>query len=106
MTLVDTAKPNREKYAKTAEGKINLGAYRGVYGRIEDNGLTFDVRVNQARVRFGHLDLLCTPLAGDGERWVEYKNIVLLNDPAQKAEAPTVTTSDYDVVANYRQVTL
>lgn len=105
MALVDTQKPNKERYAKTADGKINLGAYRGVCGRIEENGLNFDVRVSEARVRFGHLDLLCTPLAGHGERWVEYKNIVLLNDPAQE----TVTlhiSEDYDVVTNYQKVIL
>lgn len=105
MNLVDTPKPNKDRYAKTVDGKINLGAYRGVEGVVSENGLNFNVKVREARVRFGHLDLLCTPIAGNGERWVEYKNIVLTNDPAQ-AVAPTRALDEYDVVTNYRQVTL
>lgn len=88
MALVDTPKPDKSRYALTPEGKINYEAYKGLDGTIEENGLTIDVRVVDARRRYGHLDLLVVPKSGSGERWTERKNIVLMNDPAVAAAVP------------------
>jgi len=68
-------------YARTEDGKIDLTAYIGKTGAIEANGLSVNVTIKDARTRYGHLDLSVTPLAGTGERWVEYKNIAINSDP-------------------------
>lgn len=82
MALVDTPKPDKSRYALTPDGKINYEAYKGLDGTIHENGLNIEVRVVDARRRYGHLDLLVVPKAGSGERWTERKNIVLYEDPA------------------------
>lgn len=33
--------------------------------------LTVGVYIKDARVRFGHIDLLVTPIEGSGQTWVE-----------------------------------
>jgi hypothetical protein len=33
--------------------------------------LTVGVNITDARVRFGHIDLLVEPINGSGEKWVE-----------------------------------
>lgn len=70
------------KYARTKDGKIDFGAYKGKKGRIKENNLTIDVKIIDARRRYGHLDLRVTPISGEGEVWVERKNIFIENDPA------------------------
>lgn len=91
MNLIDTQKPDRDKYARTADGKINYGAYVGLDAEITENGLTIETRIVGARARYGHLDLEVTPISGCGTRWVEYKNVSLLDDPALLT--PTVVES-------------
>ena len=78
---VDTAAPDRSKVALTEEGKIDFAAYRGLTGQIQYGELTVDVHIEDARLRFGHLDLFVTPACGRGYRWVELKNIDITNDP-------------------------
>lgn len=84
--LVNTPDIGAEKthirYARTKDGKINLGAYKGKKGRIVENNLTINVKILEARTRYGHLDLKVSPIAGEGEVWVERKNIQIDNDPA------------------------
>jgi hypothetical protein len=50
---------------------IDLDAYKDVPGRIYLNNLAIGVTIKQARLRFGHLDLLVTPVDGEGEKWME-----------------------------------
>lgn len=69
--------------ARDDSGKVNYEAYRNCRGFITENGLEFPVVVTSARYRYGHLDLLVTPLAGTGARWVQRTNIRLENDPAE-----------------------
>lgn len=76
------------RYARTPDGKIDFSAYISKTGTIESNGLNVSVRIKDARTRYGHLDLWVTPVAGFGERWVEYKNINIEGDPGLEAEAP------------------
>ena len=47
----------------------DLNAYIGKTGQVDLDGLTVQVKVTDARVRFGHTDLLLTPVAGTGSRW-------------------------------------
>jgi hypothetical protein len=61
---------NAEK-AKT----IDLSTYRNQTGTVSMYGLTVNVSVKDARIRFGHLDLLITPVNGAGEKWMEARRI-------------------------------
>lgn len=49
----------------------------GAYGRVVLNGLGVDVRVNDVRARYGHLDYLVSPMAGDGKKWVQSDRVSL-----------------------------
>jgi len=42
-----------------------------------DNPLTVGVRVKDARIRFGRMDFLVSPLSGSGEVWVESDRVTL-----------------------------
>lgn len=83
--LVNTAKTDGIitpiSYARTKDGKIDLAAYKNKKGQIKENNLTINVKILESRVRYGHLDLKVTPVAGHGEVWVERKNILIENDP-------------------------
>lgn len=82
MHIVDTASPKATLVARTSDGKVDLNAYIGLHAEYEFGDLTVKTIIRDARTRFGHLDLLITPISGAGERWVERKNLALANDPA------------------------
>lgn len=83
MNLVDTQSTKRTKVARTHDGRVDFDAYHGCEGTITTElGLVVPVKIVGARARFGHLDLLVTPVGGNGERWYERKNVALVNDPA------------------------
>lgn len=56
---------------------IDLTEYHNRTGSITLDGLTVGITVTDARVRFGHLDLLVTPTAGSGQKWIESRRITL-----------------------------
>ncbi len=93
MKLVDTETPNPDRFARTADGKIDFDAYKGLYATYNTGELDFLVTILDSRQRFGHLDLLITPRHGAGERWTEFKNLVIHNDPAQMAAAIAVANA-------------
>jgi hypothetical protein len=84
--LVDTAKVEfsgkQISYARTESGHVDTNAYIGLDGSITANSLSVDVKIIGARIRYGHLDLRVTPVAGAGDVWVERKNITIPEDPA------------------------
>jgi hypothetical protein len=84
--LVDTAKVEfsgkQISYARTESGHVDTNAYIGLDGSITANSLSVDVKIISARIRYGHLDLRVTPIAGAGDVWVERKNITIPSDPA------------------------
>ena len=84
--LVDTAKVEfsgkQISYARTESGHVDTNAYIGLDGSITANSLSVDVKIISARIRYGHLDLQVTPVAGAGDVWVERKNITIPEDPA------------------------
>jgi len=82
MDLVDTEVPDRSRFARTSDGKIDFDAYEGLRATTEYGPLIIEVQIIGARQRYGHLDLLVTPIAGNGERWIERKNLVIIDDPA------------------------
>lgn len=72
----------------------DLQAYVGQTGRLALDGLTVQIKVTDARVRFGHVDLLLTPVAGDGTRWVQSDRVTL--DPLLVGTSVVVVTDDED----------
>ena len=105
MELVDTETPNPNRFARTPDGAIDFDAYRGHKGSYRVESLDVEILVLEARQRFGHLDLLITPIAGNGERWTELKNITLHDDPAVKvpvlAESPAPLVATDENVVRY-----
>lgn len=57
--------------------KPDLETYRDKIGTIAVDDLRIQVKVTDARMRFGHLDLLVTPVSGTGERWIEQHRVEL-----------------------------
>lgn len=53
----------------------NLDDYAGKRASVTVDDLVIDVTVTKARARFGHLDLLVTPVAGGGEQWIEQHRV-------------------------------
>lgn len=97
MNLVHTPPVNQTEYNRKADGKIDLDSYVGLNATITENGLTIATKIIGARTRYGHLDLNVTPQAGDGTRWVEYKNLdIKTTSPALPAEE----LADFLLVAN------
>ena len=88
MSLVDTPTLDRAEFARNMDGSIDFDAYCGLSGSILHGELRIDVEVIDARQRYGHLDLLVTPISGDGSRWVERKNVHLHLDPALREPRP------------------
>jgi hypothetical protein len=83
------------KYARTKDGKINLAAYKNKKGQIKENNLTINVKILESRVRYGHLDLKVTPLNGEGEVWVERKNILIESDPAMTKDEREIAATNF-----------
>jgi len=106
MQLVNTADIEGAvtpiKYGRTPDGKIDYKAYCGLTGSIKANGLTINVRIVDARRRYGHLDLQVTPIDGADTVWVERKNIVINEDPANSV---TPLKSTQKILINGKEVT-
>jgi hypothetical protein len=51
--------------------KVNPKSLIGKTGLMTLDDLTVGVNITDARVRFGHIDLLVEPINGSGEKWVE-----------------------------------
>ncbi len=100
QNLIDTETPNPSRFARTSDGKIDFDAYIGLDAIYHVDDLQFNMTVKSSRQRFGHLDLLVTPVEGAGERWVELKNLVLPNDPAKSAPVAPVHTEVIEEIAH------
>lgn len=49
--------------------------YVGKYGRVVAGGFTIHVKIKDARSAYGRVDLLVTPMAGAGDKWVRATSI-------------------------------
>lgn len=58
-------------YTKDDVQKVNPKSLIGATGTYEVDELTIGVTIKDARVRFGHIDLLVEPIEGSGKQWVE-----------------------------------
>jgi hypothetical protein len=56
---------------------VDLTVYSNRRGFINVNTLSIGVEIKQARVRYGHIDLLVTPINGNGEKWMEIHKVEL-----------------------------
>jgi hypothetical protein len=106
MQLVDTETPNPDRFARTADGKIDFDAYKGLNATYRTGELDFEVTILDSRQRFGHLDLLITPAHGAGERWTEFKNLTIHNDPAQMAAATPAAVPSPEIEAEPEEITV
>jgi hypothetical protein len=94
MNIVSTDKAESKfTYARNEDGKINLGAYIGrtVLFSIPDMEMKVEGTVSDARVRYGHLDLLVEPTKGTGSKWFERKNVLINDDPGEVGATQEMT---------------
>jgi len=49
--------------------------YVDKYGRVNAAGFTIHVKIKDARSAYGRIDLLVTPVAGSGTKWVRADNV-------------------------------
>lgn len=54
-----------------------VNQYHGQVASVDLNGLTVDVQVRDVRFRYGHIDVLVTPLSGSGDKWILADRITL-----------------------------
>jgi hypothetical protein len=80
-------------------GVIDFDAYKGLEGSIGLTGMTFTVKVIDARQSFGRLDLCVEPLHGEGSRWMEYRKVELKSDPVRSEITTTEVTTVREQVA-------
>lgn len=52
-------------------------AVKGETGLYKCNGLSFPVRILDARKVYGRIDVQIQPVGGEGERWVEASAVVM-----------------------------
>ena len=74
-------------------GVIDFDAYKGLEGSIGLTGMTFTVKVIDARQSFGRLDLCVEPLHGEGSRWMEYRKVELKSKPVRSEITTTEVTT-------------
>jgi hypothetical protein len=80
-------------------GVIDFDAYKGLEGSIGITGMTFTVKVIDARQSFGRLDLCVEPLHGEGSRWMEYRKVELKSEPVRSEITTTEVTTVREQVA-------
>ena len=54
-----------------------LNQYLYQPGLIHIDDMAIKVVITNARRRYGHLDLLVTPVSGTGEKWMENHKVVI-----------------------------
>jgi hypothetical protein len=79
-------------YTPSEGSTPDLNAYRDREAFIHVDDLVIEVKIKDARLRFGHLDLLVTPISGSGQRWIEQHRVTLPEggeDRVSREAAPT-----------------
>lgn len=77
-----------EPLLRLPDGNIDHSAYRNAEGYVDVNGIRVRVRITDTRQAYGRFDLCVTPIAGDGSRWIDHRNVVLTS-----VLVPTSTTA-------------
>jgi len=65
-------------YTKQQVGKTDPWTLVGKTASIAMDDLQISVLITDARVRFGHIDLLVEPVKGSGKKWVEYHRVTIV----------------------------
>jgi hypothetical protein len=76
-----------ESIQRQPDGRPDYNWYKGKWGSVDVDGLLVDVKVTDARNRYGHLDLLVSPVSGAGERWLEHHKVSIAS---AVEETPTI----------------
>lgn len=87
------------KIVRKPSGVIDFDAYKGLEGSIGITGMTFTVKVIDARQSFGRLDLCVEPLHGEGSRWMEYRKVELKSKPVRSKITTTEVTTVREQIA-------
>ena len=87
------------KIVRKPSGVIDFDAYKGLEGSIGITGMTFTVKVIDARQSFGRLDLCVEPLYGEGSRWMEYRKVELKSEPVRSKITTTEVTTVREQIA-------
>lgn len=66
-----------ESLLRLHDGSIDHGAYRNADAYVDINGIRVRVKVTDTRLAYGRFDLCVTPVAGEGSRWIDYRNVVI-----------------------------
>lgn len=66
-------------YTKKDVEKIDPKGFIGSKATMTIDELTVGVTIKDARVRFGHIDVLVEPINGSGKQWVEKHRISLVS---------------------------
>jgi len=67
-------------YTKSDIAKANPRNLIGKTAFMTLDDLTVSVRINDVRVRFGHIDLLVEPVNGSGTKWVEQHRVTTVTE--------------------------
>lgn len=54
---------------------VDLTRYSNRRGYIKMNTMSIGVDIIKARIRYGHIDLLVSPITGTGEKWMEIHKV-------------------------------
>jgi len=68
-----------QTYTKKDVEKIDPKGFIGSKATMVIDELTVGVTIKDARVRFGHIDVLVEPINGSGKQWVEKHRISLVS---------------------------
>jgi len=80
---------NTTNIVRKPNGTVDFDAYKGLEGSIGLTGMTFTIKVIDARQSFGRLDLCVEPLNGEGSRWMESRKVELKSEPVPTEVIPT-----------------
>ena len=60
-------------YSRTEQTSMNSSI--GKEGVVFIDELSVGIKIVKERFRYGHYDVLVSPLIGDGEKWVEFHKV-------------------------------
>lgn len=69
-------------------GSVDANAYKGLRAMYDVNGMKVFVRITDTRQAYGRFDVCVEPASGVGYRWIDIRNIELLDEPK-----PSTTTT-------------
>jgi hypothetical protein len=62
-------------YSRAEQTKLNSAI--GKEGVVFIDELSIGIKIMKERFRYGHYDVLVSPLVGNGEKWVEFHKVLV-----------------------------